>query len=116
MAPRKRAAQPQAAKDDVVASATSVKTPVLPTSKIPAPIRFPLTVLLNMSLSSLLYTISAEFTAGDLANISRTVNDWPQITGLVASKIVELGVCWFSGFDGEETQFSFRANVGHALC
>lgn len=62
-----------------------------------------------MALSSILYTISAEFTAGDLANVSRSVNDWPQITGLVVCKIMELGVSWFSGFDGEDHLTSLRA-------
>ena len=107
MAPRKRAALPNGPQDGVVATKTTLKSPAVPTSKIPPLLRFPLAVILNMSLSSLLYTISAEFTAGDLANVSRSVNDWPQIFGLVACKIAELGVSWFGGFDGMSTSLEF---------
>ena len=111
MAPRKRIAQQDGPQGGVVAQETTTKSPALPVSKIPAPIRFPLLVLLNMSMSTLLYTISAEFTAGDLANVSRTVNAWPEIFGLVACKIVELGISWFSGFDGRYLSISFASTV-----
>ena len=100
MPPRKRTTALPNGPDNVVASKTTKTSPPIPTSKIPSPLRFPLAIILNMSLSSLLYTIAAEFTAGDLASVSRSVNDWPQIFGLVACKILELGVSWFGGFDG----------------
>jgi hypothetical protein len=55
-------------------------------SKLPAPIRFPLVVILSLSLSSLLHSFAAEYTAGDLASISRSLNEWWEVGGLVAWK------------------------------
>ena len=101
MARVKRTAKSTAApKESSVATATALKAPVLPTSKIPVALRFPLAIILNLSLAELLYTISSTFTAGDLGSVKRSINDWDQIFGLVACKIIELGVSWYSGFDG----------------
>lgn len=70
-----------------------------PASKIPTPLRFPLLVLLSLTLSSLLYSFTAEYVAADLAGVSSTLDQW-EMGGLVAWRIIELGIGWFGGYDG----------------
>jgi len=95
MAPRKQLAN----------GATSVPVatsePILPTSKLPAELRFPLVLALNLSLSALLYSFASEFTAGDLSSVSRSINTWWEIGTLVAFRVVELAVGWWGEYDGE---------------
>lgn len=55
-------------------------------SKLPTPLRFPLLVVLSLSLSSLLYSFSAEFTMGELASVSRSLNEWWEVGLLVGWK------------------------------
>lgn len=69
-------------------------------SQIPSALQFPLIVVLSFSFSSLLFSIVAETTAGDLAAISKHTESWLEITGLLAWKALQLAVCWFGGFDG----------------
>jgi hypothetical protein len=52
-------------------------------SKLPAFLRFPLLVLLSLTLSSLLYSFVAEYTEGDLASVSRTLQRWEDVGALV---------------------------------
>jgi hypothetical protein len=70
-------------------------------SQIPSALRFPLVVILSFSLSSLLFSLVAEMTAGDLAAISKHTESWVEIAGLLSWKVVQLAVCWYGGFDGE---------------
>jgi hypothetical protein len=51
-------------------------------SKIPRPLRFPLVVLLSLTLSSLLYSFASSQTA-DLARVSRSLDQWWQVGALV---------------------------------
>jgi hypothetical protein len=83
----------------VRAAYNAIADPV-PKSQIAAALRFPLVVILSFSLSSLLFSIVAEITAGDLAAISKHTESWVEITGLLGWKVVQLAVCWFGGFDG----------------
>jgi hypothetical protein len=53
------------------------------TSKLPRPIQFPLVVILSLSSSALLYSFAAEYTAGELATVSRSLNEWWQVGALV---------------------------------
>lgn len=52
-------------------------------SKLPRPIQFPLVVILSLSSSALLYSFAAEYTAGELATISRSLNEWWEVGALV---------------------------------
>ena len=56
-------------------------------SKLPRAIRFPLLVTLSMALSSLLYSWAAEYIAGDLARVSRNLNEWWEVGVLVGWKM-----------------------------
>jgi hypothetical protein len=63
-------------KEKFANTATAVARGAAPTSKIPAPIRFPLLVLLSTTLSSLLYSFAADHVAADLAGISSKLEPW----------------------------------------
>ncbi|KZF22224.1 hypothetical protein L228DRAFT_148793 [Xylona heveae TC161] len=73
---------------------------VRPVSKLPTYLRFPLLVLLNLTLSTLLYSLAADHIAGELAGVSRSVNKWGEVIGLIAWRSIELGCGWFFNFDG----------------
>lgn len=70
------------------------------TSKLPTAMRFPLLVLLSLSLSALLYSVSSELMVGDLSSVSRSLNEWWQVGGLLGCKTLELAVGWWGEFDG----------------
>jgi len=72
-----------------------------PTSKIPAPLRFPLLVLISLTSSSLLYSLASEYTAGDLSSVSKSLNGWWEITGLLGWKATQLAVGWWGGYDSQ---------------
>jgi hypothetical protein len=57
-------------------AAVAIARGVGPASKIPTPLRFPLLVLLSLTLSSLLYSFTAEYVAADLAGVSSTLDQW----------------------------------------
>lgn len=52
-------------------------------SKLPHPIQFPLVVILSLSSSALLYSFAAEYTAGELSKVSRSLNEWWEVGALV---------------------------------
>lgn len=74
------------------------------TSKIPTLLRFPLLVLSSLTLSSALYTSVSGFTAGDLSSVSRSIDDWWQVAGLIGWKIAELAVGWWGEYDSEHSK------------
>jgi hypothetical protein len=51
-------------------------------SKIPPLLRFPLLILLSLTLSSMLYSFTSSQTA-DLASVSRSLDQWWQVGALV---------------------------------
>lgn len=70
----------------VVEKATMVglrEDALLHSSKLPQAIRFPLLVTLSMVLSSLLYSLAAEYIAEDLARVSRDLGEWLEVGALV---------------------------------
>ncbi|KAK0113190.1 hypothetical protein ONS95_014888 [Cadophora gregata] len=73
---------------------------VIRPSKIPAVLRFPLVNTLSLTLSALLYSFAAEYTSGDLAKVSRTLDQWWQVSVLVGWRTFELGLGWFGDYDG----------------
>ena len=58
-------------------------------------------LLLSYSLNALLFTIFSEVLGGELASVSRTVSDGPDIVAILMWKAAELSVAWGCGFDGE---------------
>ncbi|PMD36510.1 hypothetical protein L207DRAFT_586215 [Hyaloscypha variabilis F] len=70
-------------------------------SKIPRPLRFPLVVLLSLTLSSLLYSFASSQTA-DLARVSRSLDQWWQVGALVGWRTFELSLGWYGDYDGND--------------
>jgi hypothetical protein len=81
-------------------STTPAKQQAAAGSGIPFALRLLLVVLSSLGLSSLLYSLSTEITAGDLALISKRLDTWWGVGGLVAWRTVELSLGWFLGYDG----------------
>ncbi|KAI4134529.1 MAG: hypothetical protein LQ347_001452 [Umbilicaria vellea] len=79
---------------------------------LPAALRFPLLVVFSLTLSSVFYSLSSAFTAGDLSSVSRSLNDWWEVAGLVGWKATELAVGWWGEYDG--TFFLLPYSVGVA--
>lgn len=52
-------------------------------SKIPSLLRFPLLVVLSLTLSTMLYSFTADYTAADLARVSRSLDRWWEVGALV---------------------------------
>ncbi|KAH8664983.1 hypothetical protein BGZ60DRAFT_378917 [Tricladium varicosporioides] len=74
----------------------------LPPSKLPPALRFPLVVVLSLSISSLLYSLSAVYlgSENDLAKVSRKLDNWSDVASLVGWKMFELTLGWYGNYDG----------------
>ncbi|KAL6240758.1 hypothetical protein RBB50_012322 [Rhinocladiella similis] len=57
------------------------------------------TVILSVLLETGLQTAGSLVGPGDLTAISKTADAWPEIIGLLAWKILKLGIYWTAGFD-----------------
>ena len=73
----------------------------LTTSKLPNSLRFPLLVIISLTLSSALYSLASGFTAGDLSGVSRSLDDWWEVVGLIGWKTAQLAVGWLGEYDSE---------------
>jgi hypothetical protein len=82
-------------------AAKSVATLPSQTERIPAPARFVFAVLSSLVLSSALFTLTSVITIGDLGLISKHLEKWWEVGGLIAWRAVELGLAWVLGFDGK---------------
>lgn len=76
-------------------------TPQSHAKGIPAPARFALVVLSSLILSSALFTVTSVVTIGDLGFVSKHLEKWWEVGGLIAWRAVELGLAWMLGFDGK---------------
>ena len=85
-------------------------------SEFSAQVRFPLLVVLSLTISSLLYSLISPFTSGDLATVSRSRDNWWEIAGLLGWKATQLAVGWYGGFDSmHSVVFDGDANLIVAL-
>jgi hypothetical protein len=71
--------------DKIIAVAERGET-VMPVSKIPPLLRFPLIVVLSLAFSSLSYSLISEYTAGELARVSTSLDQWWEVSGLIIFK------------------------------
>lgn len=76
---------------------------VAPSSSLPGSLRFPLLVILSLTLSASLYTFAADFSVGELAGISRSLNEWWEVVGLLGWRTTELGIGWWGEYDGQHS-------------
>ena len=113
MAPRKRISSTT----DQTASASQARDPkdaltaVAPTpslAHIPSPARFALVVFGSLIVSSVLFTLSADVTQGELGLVSKHLEEWWEVGGLVAWKAAEVGLTWSLGFDSTWNVLGFR--------
>lgn len=70
-------------------------------ARIPRSARYLLVVLSSFVLSSSLLTVFSSQTAGHLAGVSKHLEEWWEVGGLVLWRATELGLTWIVGFDGE---------------
>ncbi|EEA27491.1 hypothetical protein TMatcc_004211 [Talaromyces marneffei ATCC 18224] len=68
-------------------------------SKLPRAVRFALVISSSLVLSSVLLTVFSLQTAGHLAGISKHLEEWWEIAGLILWRATELGLAWVFGFD-----------------
>lgn len=81
---------------------TEALAPAVPRlARIPSPARFSLAVLSSLILSSVAFTLTSHLTVGDLGLISKHLEEWWEVGGLVAWKAVEIGLGWVLGFDSK---------------
>lgn len=85
--------------------------------KLSSPARFGLLLLGSLFLSSLLYSPTLGIMMWDLSFVSKHLDEWWQVAGLVAWKGLELGLAWLLKFDGESTDdlCSFRKFFYHGI-
>ncbi|CAI7580602.1 unnamed protein product [Penicillium glandicola] len=69
---------------------------------IPSPARFILVVLSSLIVSSFLFTVTSTLTVGDLGPISKHLEEWWEVGGLMGWRAVEVGLAWVLGFDGRD--------------
>lgn len=69
-------------------------------ARIPRSARYVLVVASSLFLSSSLLTVFSLQTAGHLAGVSRHLEEWWEIGGLILWRATELGLAWVFGFDG----------------
>lgn len=67
--------------------------------RIPPPARFLLAVVSSLALSSGLFTLMPIVTRGELGNVSKHLETWWEVGGLMAWKAVEVGLAWILGYD-----------------
>lgn len=70
-------------------------------ARIPSPARFILVVLASLVGSSVLFTLTASWTVGDLGLVSKHLEEWWEVGGLMAWRAVEVGLAWILGYDSE---------------
>ncbi|KAL4873466.1 hypothetical protein BDV12DRAFT_182277 [Aspergillus spectabilis] len=113
MAPRKKdvvvPVSPQKSYADVAKEPPPPKTLA---EQIPSAARFLLVILSSLVLSSTLFTITYPVTLGELGRVSKHLEEWWEVGGLLAWKAVEVGLAWVLGFDGRDVlSFSFLTQL-----
>lgn len=79
-----------------LAAATQIRL-----ARIPSPARFLLVVVGSLIVSSVLFTLTANLTQGELGLVSKHLEEWWEVGGLVAWRAVEVGLAWILGFDSK---------------
>ncbi|RAH48047.1 ATP-binding protein [Aspergillus brunneoviolaceus CBS 621.78] len=80
--------------------------------RIPPPARFLLAVVSSLALSSGLFTLMPIVTRGELGNVSKHLETWWEVGGLMAWKAVEVGLAWILGYDSHDVcSFTFLTHL-----
>lgn len=86
-------------KADPKAALTALTAPAQ--TRLSSPARFSLVVLSSLVVSSVLFTLTSSVTVGDLGLVSKHLEEWWEVGGLVAWRAVEVGLAWVFGLDSE---------------
>ncbi|KAG0159400.1 hypothetical protein PDIDSM_6922 [Penicillium digitatum] len=79
---------------------------------IPSLARFILVVLSSLTVSSVLFTLTSTLTVGDLGPISKHLEEWWEVGGLIGWRAMEIGSAWALGFDGRDvSSFLFLTHL-----
>ncbi|EAW09656.1 uncharacterized protein ACLA_038710 [Aspergillus clavatus NRRL 1] len=80
--------------------------------RVPSPVRFLLVVFNSLLLSSVLFTLTSRVTLGELGHVSKHLEEWWEVGGLMVWKAVEVGLAWVLGFDGRDVMsFTFLTHL-----
>ncbi|RAL01617.1 uncharacterized protein BO80DRAFT_52574 [Aspergillus ibericus CBS 121593] len=75
-------------------------------------VRFSLAVFSSLALSSALFSLTTGITLGELGSVSKHLETWWEVGGLMAWKAVEVGLAWILGFDGRDVlSFTFLTHL-----
>lgn len=104
MAPRKRTSSvqnqaPPASPARDPRDALTAMAHASPLARIPSAARFALVVFSSLVVSSILFTLAADVTHGELGLVSKHLEEWWEVGGLVAWRAAEVGLAWALGFD-----------------
>lgn len=102
MAPRKKEvlSAVTAADDDTAEKTTRQLRHKTRLDRIHPAVRFILAVFGSLALSSTLFSLTTGITLGELGRVSKHLETWWEVGGLMAWKAVEVGLAWIMGFDG----------------
>lgn len=114
MAPRKKDAVGTTSPQKSSADDAKDPPPKTLVEKIPSPARLLLVVVSSLVLSSTLFTLTSRITLGELRFVSKHLEEWWEVWGLVAWKAVEVGLAWVLGFDGKLHISSHRFLAGRS--
>ncbi|TDZ24251.1 hypothetical protein Cob_v003034 [Colletotrichum orbiculare MAFF 240422] len=68
-------------------------------SHLPTVLQFPLVTVLSFCISSLCYSLLSEWSRGELAGISKSLDTWVEVAVLAGWRVFELALGWFGNFD-----------------
>jgi hypothetical protein len=107
MAPRKKetlvSSSPKKSYAEVAKAPPPPPKPMV--ERIPSLARFFLVIISSLALSSTLFTLTSPITLGELGSVSRHLEEWWEVGGLMAWKAVEVALAWALGFDGQQPYF-----------
>ncbi|MCJ1284211.1 hypothetical protein MMC26_003542 [Xylographa opegraphella] len=80
--------------------ATPTPQPPISASELSSHLRFPLVVVTNLILNAALLSFTSTYAAGDLSTVSRSINNWREVSATLLLKVLELYLGWWGNFDG----------------
>lgn len=96
MAPRK-----EIARSEPAVITNGVAPPPIRASRLPRHLRFPLLIIISLSLNVAALSILADGLGYELGSISRSRNETWQVAAHLGWKVAELAVGWYGKYDGK---------------
>ncbi|KAF9891161.1 hypothetical protein FE257_005097 [Aspergillus nanangensis] len=114
MAPRKKEAlsAAKATVESVEHEARKLQQKARSLDRMHPVVRFVLVLITSLALNSALFTLTSSVTLGELGSVSKHLQEWWEVAGLIAWKAVEIGLAMVMGFDGRDvTAFIFLTHL-----